>query len=69
MKLSIEETITAMTRNELPPFSEPTDRKIESRQQGDFIVLNSTTIIFYLLYRHELGNHGLIKGGMLFPVA
>ena len=70
MKMSIEETITALTLNGAAALQRA-DRigSIEVGKQGDFIVLNSDN---YHILPYYIGMNCVImtiKGGMLYPVA
>ena len=69
MKLSIEETITALTLNGAAALHRA-DRigSIEVGKQGDFVILNSDN--YHILPYYVGMNCGImtIKGGMLYPV-
>ena len=69
MKLSIEETITALTLNGAAALHRA-DRigSIEVGKQGDFVILNSDN---YHILPYYVGMNCVImtiKGGMLYPV-
>ena len=69
MKLSVEETITALTLNGAAALHRA-DRigSIEVGKQGDFVVLNSAN---YHILPYYIGMNSVImtiKGGMLYPV-
>lgn len=69
MKLSVEETITALTLNGAAALQRA-DRigSIEVGKQGDFVVLNSAN---YHILPYYIGMNSVImtiKGGMLYPV-
>ena len=69
MKLSVEETITALTLNGSAALHRA-DRigSIEVGKQGDFVVLNSAN---YHILPYYIGMNSVImtiKGGMLYPV-
>lgn len=69
MKLSVEETITALTLNGAAALHRA-DRigSIEVGKQGDFVVLNSAN---YHVLPYYIGMNSVImtiKGGMLYPV-
>ena len=70
MKLSIEETITALTLNGAAALQRA-DRigSIEVGKQGDFVLLNSDN---YHILPYYIGMNCVImtiKGGILYPVA
>ena len=69
MKLSVEETITALTLNGAAALHRA-DRigSIEVGKQGDFVILNSAN---YHILPYYIGMNSVImtiKGGMLYPV-
>ena len=70
MKMSIEETITALTLNGAAALQRANRiGSIEVGKQGDFIVLNSNN---YHILPYYIGMNCVImtiKGGMLYPVA